>query len=149
MPLPLNSKAPDFTLPSTTGREFTLSIDAKQMPLVLFFYPKDFTAGCTTEVCSFRDNFTEFHNLDVLVLGVSTDSIKSHEKFKAAHQLPFELLSDKDGRVSKLYKAKMPFLNVSRRVTYFINKNHRISAVHNDLFGAENHISEMVKQLKN
>lgn len=147
MPLAVNQPAPDFTLPSTSGT-FTLSSDASGQPVVLYFYPKDFTRVCTKEACSFRDNFDFFRDLDVKVLGISTDSEEKHLEFKGRHNLPFELLSDTDGRVSKAYKAHIPFLNLSRRVTYLLNKEHQVAAVYSDLFGAEGHIQKMIEKLR-
>jgi peroxiredoxin Q/BCP len=88
----------DFTLPSTGGSEFTLS-SARGRPVVLYFYPKDNTPGCTTEALQFRDLYEEFRALGAPVLGISRDSIKSHENFKSKLGLPFELLSDEEERV--------------------------------------------------
>jgi peroxiredoxin Q/BCP len=85
--------APDFTLPSTSGTPFSLS-SARGHPVVIYFYPKDNTPGCTTEGEQFRDLFPEFRKLKCEILGISRDSLKSHENFKAKLQLPFELLSD-------------------------------------------------------
>lgn len=147
MSLSINSQAPDFTLPSTSGSDFTLSKEAKGQSVILFFYPQDFTPGCTKEACSFRDNFDVFREVDIPVFGISTDSISSHQKFKKSHNLPFELLSDKTARVSRLYKAKMPILKKSKRITYLLNEDHKVAAVYDNLFGAENHIREMIKQL--
>ncbi|ELR70626.1 Redoxin domain protein [Fulvivirga imtechensis AK7] len=147
MPLKPGHKAPNFSLPSTGG-QFTLDTDASNQPVVLYFYPKDFTRVCTNEACTFRDNFDFFKTLDVLVLGISTDPVEKHQAFKSTHQLPFELLADVDGRVSKAYKAHIPFLNLSRRVTYLLDKEHVVAAVYSDFFEAEGHIEEMIAQLK-
>lgn len=148
MSLKVNAKAPDFQLPSTGNITFTLSKDAAGEPLILYFYPRDFTQGCTKEACSFRDHFSFFRKAKVRVVGISTDPIEVHETFVANYNLPFELLSDTDGSVSKLYKAKVPFLNVSKRVTYLLNKDHIIIAVYSDFFTAENHIKEMMRKLE-
>lgn len=147
MSLKVNAKAPDFQLPSTGNTTFTLSKDAAGEPLILYFYPRDFTQGCTKEACSFRDHFSFFQTANVKVVGISTDPIEVHETFVANYNLPFALLSDIDGSVSKLYKAKVPFLNVSKRVTYLLNKDHVIIAVYSDFFTAENHIKEMMRSL--
>jgi peroxiredoxin Q/BCP len=88
-------KVPDFSLPATSGGTFELAAHAGK-PLVIYFYPKDSTPGCTTEAGQFRDLHAEFAKLDCPVYGVSRDSLKSHENFKAKLELPFELLSDKD-----------------------------------------------------
>ncbi len=83
-----------------------------------------------------------------MVYGISTDSIASHQKFKKEYNLPFDLLSDSSGKVSTLYKAKLPFFNKSKRVTYLLDKDHKIAAVYENMFGAEKHISEMVKEVR-
>ena len=98
----LDKPAPDFELPATGGNTFRLS-RGKGSPLVLYFYPKDNTPGCTTEGQNFRDLYPEFQKLNCAIYGVSRDSIKSHESFKAKMKFPFELLSDVDEAACKLY----------------------------------------------
>ena len=95
--------APDFTLPSSTGGEISLSDFRGSKSVVLYFYPKDVTPGCTKEACSFRDSTAEFEKLGAQVLGVSRDSLGSHEKFAAKYQLAFPLLSDANGKVTEAY----------------------------------------------
>jgi thioredoxin-dependent peroxiredoxin len=94
--------APDFTLPDETGVERSLS-QFHGKPLVLYFYPKDDTPGCTTEACNFRDDYTTYHQAGVTILGVSPDAPKSHSKFKAKYNLPFTLLADDGHKVSEMY----------------------------------------------
>jgi len=98
----LDQPAPDFELSATGGKTFRLS-RAKGSPLVLYFYPKDNTPGCTTEGQHFRDLYPEFQKLESGIYGVSRDSIKSHENFKAKMKFPFDLLSDSEETVCKLY----------------------------------------------
>ncbi len=98
----LDKPAPDFELPATGGKTFRLS-RAKGSPLVLYFYPKDNTPGCTTEGQQFRDHFPEFQKNGCAIYGISRDSMKSHENFKAKMGFPFELLSDADESACKLY----------------------------------------------
>ena len=98
----LDKPAPDFELPATGGKNFRLS-RAKGSPLVLYFYPKDNTPGCTTEGQQFRDHFPEFQKHGCAIYGISRDSMKSHENFKAKMGFPFELLSDVDESACKLY----------------------------------------------
>lgn len=148
MPLHLNDKAPNIILNSTSGRTFNLYEDAKGKSVVIYFYPKDFTPGCTAEACEFRDTYSFFNGLEIPVYGISKDSVESHLKFKQTYQLPFELLSDTDGSVSKLYKAQIPILNLVRRITYLLDANHRIAAVYENFFEASKHIREMVKKVK-
>jgi len=95
-------KAPDFTLQADDGREVSLG-DYRGKKVVLYFYPKDGTAGCTDEAIQFRDNMKEFEKEGAVILGISKDSIKSHQKFKQEHGLPFTLLSDPQGKVLDLY----------------------------------------------
>ena len=98
----LDQPAPDFELPATGGTNFRLS-SAKGKPLVLYFYPKDNTPGCTTEGQQFRDLYPQFQKLGCAVYGLSRDSIKSHENFKARMQFPFDLLSDAEEKACKLF----------------------------------------------
>jgi len=98
----LDSKIPDFSLPATSGQTFNLAAQAGKI-VVIYFYPKDSTPGCTTEGQQFRDLHTEFAALDTVILGVSRDSVKSHENFKAKQSFPFELGSDADEAVCSLF----------------------------------------------
>lgn len=96
--------APDFTLPSDGGGEVSLS-DYRGKKVVLYFYPKDDTPGCTTEACNFRDDYSQLVAAGAVVLGISPDEVKSHDKFKLKFNLPFALLSDPAHRVAELYGA--------------------------------------------
>ena len=96
--------APDFTLPADGGGEVSLS-DYRGKKVVLYFYPKDNTSGCTTEACGFRDDYSQLLAAGAAVLGVSPDSVKSHDNFKLKYSLPFALLSDPDHKVAELYGA--------------------------------------------
>lgn len=98
----IGKAAPDFTLPSTDGSTVSLS-QLQGHPVVIYFYPKDCTPGCTREGCDFRDHFAEFQTLQTTILGISKDTIKLHQKFKADREFPFELLSDTDATVCRLY----------------------------------------------
>ena len=95
-------KAPAFTLPSTRGREVSLK-DLEGKPVVLYFYPKDDTPGCTQESCDFRDSFARVQSSGAVVLGVSPDSVASHEKFRSKYDLPFDLLSDESHDMLETY----------------------------------------------
>jgi peroxiredoxin Q/BCP len=95
-------KAPDFTAPTDGGGKLKLS-DLRGKPVVLYFYPKDDTPGCTTEACGFRDAITSLKKLKAQVVGVSRDSVARHDKFKAKYGLPFPLVSDEDGKVCEKY----------------------------------------------
>ena len=95
-------KAPDFTLPTDGGGNLSLS-KLKGKKVILYFYPKDDTSGCTAEACGFRDNLPKFGKTDSVVIGVSRDSVASHDKFKKKHELPLTLASDEDGKVCEAY----------------------------------------------
>ena len=95
-------KAPDFSAPTDGGGKLKLS-SLKGRKIVLYFYPKDDTPGCTTEACGFRDNLKAFGKLDAEIIGISKDSKKSHDKFKEKYELPFTLVSDADGKICEAY----------------------------------------------
>ncbi len=102
MPFEANQLAPDFTLVDENGKTHSLS-DYRGQPVILYFYPKDDTPGCTTEACSFRDDYSAYAGKNVTILGVSPDSPKSHAKFKEKYHLPFTLLADEDHQVAEKY----------------------------------------------
>jgi peroxiredoxin Q/BCP len=128
-------EAPDFTLEADYGREVSLS-DYRGNRVVLYFYPKDGTPGCTREAIEFRDIVDEFEKEEAVILGVSKDSIKSHQRFKQKHNLPFTLLSDPEGKVLELYgvwkKKSMygrTFMGVER-TTFLINENGDVKKIY-------------------
>lgn len=148
MPLSLGEKAPNFTLPSTTGRNFSLYIDMLAKPCILYFYPKDFSVGCTNEACSFRDTFEVFNELNIKIIGISRDSLESHQKFKKTLNLPFDLLADEGGKVCSLYKTQLPFVPLfTKRTTYLLDKNQIILAVYENIFSSKRHIKTMVETI--
>lgn len=148
MPLPLNSSAPDFSLPSTTGSTFTLSQSAKGRPLVLYFYPKDFSRVCTKEACEFRDQFQFFRGQQIEIIGISRDNIETHHRFRKAFELPFHLLADEQGHVASLYKASVPLLPLTRRITYLLDAQHGIAGAFEKMFGYEAHIQQMIDKVQ-
>jgi peroxiredoxin Q/BCP len=148
MALPVGTQAPDFTLAATSLGSITLSKDLAGKSVILYFYPKDFTPGCTTEACEFRDQFAEFRDLNIPVFGISRDNLATHEKFKKTHRLPFELLADESGKVCKAYDALIPLIKMPTRVTYLLDSNHRIAGVFQGLFENKAHIAAMLKELK-
>lgn len=102
MSIEVGSPAPDFTLPADGGASVTLSA-FRGRPVILYFYPKDDTSGCTKEACGFRDLFPDFSSADAVVIGVSKDGVKSHDKFKEKYQLPFSLVADEDTTLAQAY----------------------------------------------
>ena len=120
--LRVGDPAPEFELPAQTGETIRLSDYRGKRVVVLYFYPKDETPGCTAEACAFRDSYEVFTDAGAEVIGVSSDSLASHERFGAAHRVPFVLLSDEGGRVRKRYGAKSSF-GLPGRVTYVIDRD--------------------------
>lgn len=142
------TQAPDFSLSDETGTMHTLS-QYSGRNVVLYFYPKDDTPGCTTEACNFRDDYSAYENSQVVILGVSPDSPKSHAKFKAKYQLPFSLLSDEDHKVLEMYgawgKKKMYGKEYDGvlRTTYLIGKDGKILKVFENVKPAD-HSAEIL-----
>jgi peroxiredoxin Q/BCP len=132
--LSVGDKAPDFKTTNQDGEKVALS-DFKGQKVVLYFYPKDDTPGCTKEACSFRDGWSKFRRKKIAVLGVSADDEKSHKKFAEKFSLPFPLLADTDKKIVKDYGAwgeknmyGRKFMGI-RRVTYLIDEKGKIAAV--------------------
>ncbi len=136
------SKAPDFTLPSQSGEMVNLSDFLGHKPVVLFFYPKDDTLGCTKQARAFRDGYKEFGKLDAEVIGISSDSVESHKGFAEKHSLPFLLLSDEGGKVRKLYGVPSTFGLLPGRVTYVIDAEGVVRYVFASQLGVEKHVEE-------
>lgn len=125
---------PDFILPDDADNAVSLDDLLRTGPLVLYFYPADFTPVCTAEACTFRDMHPQLAAAGLTLAGVSPQSQQSHDKFKAKHKLPFTLLADCDKRVIKQYDANGPFGFGTRRVTYLIGQDKTIlDAVRSDL----------------
>jgi len=149
--LEVNDLAPDFTLVSDTGEQVTLSAYRGQK-VVLYFYPKDDTPGCTTEACSFRDDYSQFLMKGAVVIGVSPDQEASHERFKAKLGLPYYLLSDPDHKVADMYGAWGEKKNYGRsyegilRTTFVIDEEGRIRHVFRNV-KPEGHAQEVLAVL--
>ena len=145
--LAIGQSAPDFTLTTTTGTAFRLA-EQRGRHLVLYFYPKDDTPGCTAEACSFRDQYEDFLALGADVVGISSDSEKSHQKFTQKHRLPFPLLADTDGAVRKRYEVPRALLGLlPGRVTFLIDKEGIIRYIFNSLSGATDHVRKTKEML--
>ncbi|HXF92691.1 MAG TPA: thioredoxin-dependent thiol peroxidase [Nitrospiraceae bacterium] len=150
--LAVGDKAPEFALPNETGKTVKLK-DFKGQPVVLYFYPKDDTPGCTKEACNFRDALETIKKTGAVVLGVSLDSKESHQKFIAKHQLPFSLLSDEEATVSKaygVYKQKnmygKTFWGIERS-TFVIDSAGRVKAIFRKV-KVDGHVDEVLAALK-
>lgn len=124
MTVKVGKPAPDFTLPDQNGEQVSLT-DFKGKYVVLYFYPKDMTPGCTNEACDFRDNHESFEELDAVILGVSPDPVSSHQKFIDKHDLPFQLLADEDHQVAEKYGAWKSSGGIDRS-TFIIDKEGRL-----------------------
>ncbi len=123
--------APDFTLKADDGRSVTLS-ECRGKTVVLFFYPKDETPGCTKEACTFRDTYEEFKSVGIEVYGISVDNVQSHQAFKKKENLNFTLLSDETREVSKKYGV-LGTMGFSQRVTFLIGKDGIIKKIFKDV----------------
>ncbi len=148
MSLSIGDTAPHFTLNDQNGNKFDSKDHIGKKPLVLFFYPKDYTPGCTKEACSFRDSYEEFTEQGAEVIGISADSEASHRKFASSYKLPFILLADTQNKVRKLFKVEKALFNLlPGRETYVIDKEGKVSMVFNSM-GASQHIAKALRALK-
>ncbi len=146
MPLQEGSPAPDFTLKATDGSTVQLSQFKGKKSVVLYFYPKDDTPGCTKEACSFRDDISRITAKNAVVLGVSVDDLASHKAFTSKYSLNFPLLSDPEGRVSKAYDAFRPEKGNSARVTAVIDPEGKIKKYFPQV-NPEGHSQEVLQYL--
>lgn len=143
--------APDFTLTNKEGKEVSLS-DYKGSKVVLYFYPKDNTPGCTTEACDFRDRVKDFSDKNVVILGVSKDSAKSHTNFTTKYNLPFELLSDTDGEVCEAYGIWQLKKNYGKeymgivRSTYVIDEAGKVAQVYK-VTRVKGHVDKVLEEI--
>ena len=142
-------KAPDFTLVDQDNIKRTLS-DFQGELVVLYFYPKDYTPGCTKEACSFRDNIEIINNLNTNILGVSVDSQESHKEFSEKYSLPFPILADINGEVAKKYDSYGSFVGFkyASRHTFIINPSGKIHKIYKKV-NPSKHASEIIEELKN
>ncbi len=128
-PIKVGDRAPDFTLPDTDGVPVTLSSLLEKGPVILAFYPKAFTPGCTHQNENFRDHFSEVTAKGAQVVGISVDGVDTQRKFKDRYSLPFPLLSDEGGKVSELYAGKMFLVGLSKRANVVIGEDGLVKAV--------------------
>lgn len=145
--LQAGDKAPDFTLPDQAGKQVTLSGLLGEKVVVLYFYPKDHTRGCTAEACSFRDSYESFIAAGAEVVGISSDSVSSHERFAGRHELPFVLLSDAGRAVRKQYGASALGV-LPGRITFVIDKEGVIRHVFSSMTNIGGHIDDALKVVR-
>src|SRR5215470_8697301 len=144
-------KAPDFTLPSQSGEQVRLRDRIGQRVVVLYFYPKDNTRGCTAEACAFRDSHEVFAEAGAEVIGVSSDSVDKHAAFASQYQLPFTLLADEGGKVRKAYGVPAALGFIPGRVTYVIDRSGTVQHVFNSMTNIDRHVKDalaVVRQLQ-
>ena len=140
-------RAPEFTLPDANGKQVRLA-DFSGKPVVLYFYHKDDTPGCTKEACSFRDQYQDFQDAGAAVIGVSSDSNESHRKFAAKHRLPFTLLADRGGKLRTLYGVPATLGLLPGRVTFVIDASGVVRHVFNSQLDATRHVREALDVLR-
>ncbi len=147
-PISVGASAPDFALPDRAGKTVRLSDYRGQRAVVLYFYPKDDTPGCTKEACTFRDQYEDFKDVGAEVIGVSSDSTESHGKFADKFKLPFVLVSDRSGEVRKQYGVPSTLGILPGRVTFVIDKQGVVRHVFNSQLQASKHVEEAKAALR-
>jgi peroxiredoxin Q/BCP len=146
--LRVGDAAPNFMLNDAKGKTHALS-DYRGQYLVLYFYPKNDTPGCTKEACHFRDDMSQLEKLGAKVVGISVDNSQSHEKFAAKYNLPFTLLADVDGKVAQSYHAltNLIVIKMAKRYTFLINSDGNISKIYTSV-NVSNHSQQIIDDLK-
>jgi len=147
--LKVGDTIPVFTAKNDEGTLITINPKELSGPKVIYFYPKDDTPGCTKEACSFRDSFEAFTDLQVEVIGISSDSVDSHKNFKAKHRLPFTLLSDDTNAIRKQFGVKTNLFGLlPGRVTYVVSDKGTIQNMFSSQLNMEKHVTEALASLK-
>jgi peroxiredoxin Q/BCP len=145
----VGDKIPEFTLPDQNGTLFDIKTILGSKKLVIYFYPKDDSPGCTKEACHFRDLFEVFTEADAVIIGISGQSVESHRKFAEKYRLSFTLLSDTGNKVRKLFGVPANALGLlPGRVTYVADRDGKVVYIFNSQVQAERHVDETLKILK-
>ncbi|PKB17503.1 peroxiredoxin [Flavobacterium sp. 5] len=148
MELKVGDKIPNFTAKDTNGNDFNSQDLIGKKPLVIYFYPKDNTPGCTTQACSFRDQYEDFKDFGAEVIGISSDSVASHQKFTQQFKLPFILLSDSDKKIRTLFGVPSNLFGLlSGRVTYVADNTGTVIMIF-DSMKAKNHIPKALDAIR-
>jgi peroxiredoxin Q/BCP len=148
--LQIGDNCPAFSLPDSQGKQIDVNQYLGQKILVLFFYPKDDTPGCTKEACAFRDAYADFIELGCEVFGISSDASQSHQAFQQKHQLPYPLLSDAQKKVRRLFGVPASLFGLlPGRVTYIVGLDGKIAGIFNSQTNPVGHINEALKVAKN
>jgi peroxiredoxin Q/BCP len=146
----VGSKVPQFSLPDQNGNLFSISSVLGKKNLVIYFYPKDDSPGCTKEACSFRDSFEVFNEADAVIIGISGQSVESHKNFAEKYHLSFTLLSDDGNKIRELFGVPVNFLGmIPGRVTYIVDKSGKIIYVFDSQTQPTKHVEEALRILKN
>lgn len=148
MAVKVGDKAPDFTLISQSGQTISLKDFHHKQSVVLYFYPKDNTPGCTSESCAFRDRYEVFQEVGAEVIGISGDSPESHQQFATKYQLPFTLVSDINNQVRQEYGVPKAMWVLPGRVTYVIDKEGIVQHIFDSMMNFQAHVDEALKTLK-
>ena len=145
----IGSAIPTFKLNDQNGNEFDVSKLIGKKNLVIYFYPKDDSPGCTAEACSFRDQFEDFKDAEAEIIGISGQSIESHKEFEQKHRLNYVLLSDKGNAIRKLFGVPSNFFGlIPGRVTYIVNKEGKVIYLFNSQIRATKHVKEALRILQ-
>jgi thioredoxin-dependent peroxiredoxin len=144
----IGSSIPEFKLPDQNGNMFDINSVIGKKNIVIYFYPKDDSPGCTKEACSFRDQFEVFKEADAVIIGISGQSVKSHKEFAEKHRLSFTLLSDEGNKIRKLFGASSGLGILPGRVTYVADKKGKVVYVFNSQTQATKHVDEALRILK-
>ncbi|MFM7712241.1 MAG: peroxiredoxin [Microcystis sp.] len=144
----VGDRVPNFSLPSQTGTTVNIGDLIGKKSLVIYFYPKDDTPGCTAESCAFRDSYEVFTDAGAEVIGISADSPQSHQQFAQKYNLPFTLLSDSDNRVRKLFGVPSTLFVLPGRVTYIIDKEGIVRHIFDSMLDFKAHVTESLNTIQ-
>ncbi len=144
----VGSTVPQFTLPDQNGSQFSINSVIGKKNLVIYFYPKDDSPGCTKEACAFRDQFEVFNEANAMIIGISGQSVESHKQFAEKYHLSFTLLSDEGDKVRKLFGVPSNLGMIPGRVTYVVDKSGKVVYVFNSQTQATKHVDEALRILK-
>ncbi len=147
-PVKVGDRAPDFTLTNQKGERVSLSDFRGKQAVVVYFYPKDDTPGCTMESCAFRDSYQVFKEQGAEVIGISGDDVNSHSRFANKYNLPFILLSDTNNQVRKLFGVPPTLFVLPGRVTYVIDKEGIVRHIFDSMLDFNAHVNEALKTLE-
>ncbi|WP_375253473.1 peroxiredoxin [Dokdonia donghaensis] len=148
MALKVGDKAPGFSLKNQDDKDVSIDSLLGQVPMVIYFYPKNFTPGCTAQACSFRDQYQDFTDAGAKVFGISADSVASHKRFKAKHNLPFDTLSDQKNKIRRLYGVKNELLGLlPGRETFVIDATGTVKMRFNSMMAVK-HIPKALSVIK-